>query len=73
MINTTITAIKKHPVNPYPVLKISKYGTIILFNDRRTGIVVSGGAGSFPIGRYCTDWTEEFYTQYADAVTLVNA
>lgn len=57
----------------YPCLKIHEDGTVILFTDTATGIVLySPKKDSNFLGQYEDDWCEETFKEYQGQLILEN-
>lgn len=64
------------PIKPYPKLKISTSGLVVLFTDEEEGFVIGGSLLSvgddYKMGEWRTDWVHENFHDFAGSVTLSN-
>jgi hypothetical protein len=73
MIKTAILTNQNSRSLPYPKLMIGESGTIVLFQDRSTGVVVlQGNSRCYPIGHFRNTWDFTAFSDYYQAITLQN-
>lgn len=72
MINVTIGESKTQEVK-YPKLMISDLGRIVLFTNKRSGIVMYEKEYHYGIGHLSESWNTEDFTDYNEPITLQNA
>jgi hypothetical protein len=69
---TTINTNQNSRSLPYPKLMISDKGTIVLFSNRATGVVLLQGSSSYKIGFHSFAWDLTAFSDYYEAITLQN-
>jgi hypothetical protein len=73
MIKTAILTNQNSRSLPYPKLMIAESGTIVLFQDRATGVVIiQGNLSLYKIGHYRNTWDFNAFSDYYEAITLQN-
>ena len=57
----------------YPYIGISKQENIVLFTERKCGVLLAKGEkNTIPIGHYANNWTESDFEKFQGVVTLEN-
>lgn len=67
-----ITTDNRSEDKPFPKLMKHRDGTIVLFVDGDTGIVVFSTLSPSYIGKYVKDWGRYDFSDYTGTVTLSN-
>ena len=63
---------KDNTDKPFPKLMKHREGTIILFTEKYTGVVVFATVHEDFVGKYADDWDMYDFSDYTDTVTLSN-
>ena len=70
-MKSVINEANQAPKSEYPCLKISNDGTIVLFTNKRMGVVLYEGERTTK-GEYGIFWAEELFTPFNGTITLFN-
>ena len=57
---------------PYPKLMISTSNRIVLFQNRKEGVLISQENGGMIIGSYSRDWCDEHFIDFDGEVCMGN-
>ena len=74
-MKSTVTHVEKSSMEivNYPCIGIDKKnGTIVLFHDKKCGVVINGITGPWMIGHYSATWHMDSFIVYNDGITLSN-